>query len=211
MNMKLIGLQEYMDSVLEDFENPFAEDKGEKKPVHISDKGGSFETRKESFNLARVEWSKRPGGDYTVIAKTIDRLKDIIFEINKDKGEWGLVLGYGSLYRHSNKPNVDYAYNKRQRHMFFLANKTIQMNEELTIDYGSEYWQERSNLDTMAEIPNVSTVKEPDASAGPEIEESVVQPTASDMESGKTDKQFGEPNSRANPAISGIAIKGGQS
>ena len=229
--MKLVGLQEYINSVLEDFENPFEEDdKGEKKPVHISDKGGSFETRKESFNLARVEWSKRPGGDYTVIAKTqfargelievcpliilpeiaktIDRLKDIIFEINKDKGEWGLPLGYGSLYRHSNKPSVDYAYNKRQRHMFFIANRTIQMNEELTIDYGSEYWQERSNLNTMAEIPNVSTVKELDASVGPEIEESVVQTTAADMESGKTDKQFGEPNSRANPAVSGISIKG---
>lgn len=229
--MKLISLEEYM-KLNEDFENPFTvEDKEKKKePVHISDKGGSFEQRKESFNLARVEWSKRPGGDYTVtaktqfakgeiveicpmliipdIAKTIDRLKDIVFEVDKKKGEFALVLGYGSLYRHSNEPNLDYAYNKRQRHMFFIANKPIQYNEELTINYGTEYWDERSNLNLMADIENVSTVKGLDASLGNDLEESEVQPNAADIEQGNTNKAFGEPNSRSNPAVSGVAIKG---
>ncbi len=230
--MKIVSLEEYM-HLNEDFFNPFNDEdkKSKKKPVSISDTGGSFEPRKETFNLNKIEWSKRPGGDYALIAKaqfargelievcpliilpdivkTIDRLKDLVFEINKKKQEYGLVLGYGSMYGHSDEPNVDYAYNKRQRHMFFIANKPIQAHEELTIDYGKDYWLERSNLDLMSTPENISTVKEPDASLGPEeIEESEVQPSAADMEQGKTNKQFGEPNSRANPAVSGVAIKG---
>ena len=229
--MKIISLEEYM-KLNEDFFNPFEEEESEKKkePVHITDKGGDFMKEKEHFNLARVEWSKRPGGDYTVksktqfargeiveicpmiilpdIAKTIDRLKDIVFEIDKKKGEYALVLGYGSLYKHSDEPNLDYAYNKRQRHMFFIANRPIQAYEELTINYGKEYWEERSNLNLMSDMENISTVKTVDPSLGLDLEESEVQPNAADIEQGKTNKQFGEPNSRVNPAISGVSIKG---
>ena len=229
--MKIISLEEYM-KLNEDFFNPFEEEESEKKkePVHITDKGGDFMKEKEHFNLARVEWSKRPGGDYTEksktqfargeiveicpmiilpdIAKTIDRLKDIVFEIDKKKGEYALVLGYGSLYKHSDEPNLDYAYNKRQRHMFFIANRPIQAYEELTINYGKEYWEERSNLNLMSDMENISTVKTVDPSLGLDLEESEVQPNAADIEQGKTNKQFGEPNSRVNPAISGVSIKG---
>jgi hypothetical protein len=230
--MKLIPLEEYL-KMNEDFYNPFDEEDAEakKKPIHLKDTGGNFEPRKESFNLARIEWTKRPGGDYSLISKTqfargelievcpliilpdivktIDRLKDIVFEIDKKKGEYGLVLGYGSMYRHSDKPNVDYAFNKRQRHMFFIANRTIQFNEELTINYGTEYWSERSNLNLMSEVPNISVVKEPDVSTGlKDIEESEIQPNAADIEQGKTNKAFGEPNSKINPAISGVVIGG---
>jgi len=231
-SVKIVSLDDYM-KMNEDFFNPFEKDEEEKNrtPKHIADAGGLFNPRKESFNLSRVEWSKRPGGDYTVtaktqfargeiieicpliilpdIVKTVDRLKDIVFEIDKKKSEYGLVMGYGSLYRHSNKPNVDYAYNKRQRHMFFIANRTIQLNEELTINYGSDYWEERTNLNTMAEIPNISLVKTPDASLGvPNIEESEIQPNAADIQGNMAKAEFSEPNSRANPAYSGVAIKG---
>ena len=230
--MKLISLEKYL-KINEDFFNPFDEEdvEAKKKPIHLKDSGGNFEPRKESFNLSRIEWTKRPGGDYSLIAKTqfargelievcpliilpdiaknIDRLKDLVFEINKKKGEYGLVLGYGSMYRHSDKPNVDYAYNKRQRHMFFIANRTIQFNEELTINYGSEYWQERSNLNTFAEVPNISVVKEPDVSTGlQDIEESEVQPNRADILAGRTTKAFSEPNSRQNPVVSGVVIGG---
>ena len=130
--MKILSLDEYI-KLNEDFYNPFDEkDDKPQTPKNIADAGGLFQPRKETFNLARVEWSKRPGGDYTVysktqfargeiieicpliilpeIARTVDRLKDLVFEIDKKKGEYGLVLGYGSLYRHSDEPNVDYAY-----------------------------------------------------------------------------------------------------
>jgi len=228
--MKILSLEEYI-KLNEDFYNPFdQEDDKPKEPSHIADAGGLFKPRKETFNLGRVEWSKRPGGDYTVIAKTqfargeiveicplivldevaktVDRLKDLVFEIDKKKSEYGLVLGYGSLYRHSDKPNVDYAYNKRQRHMFFIANRPIKAYEELTINYGSEYWQERSNLDLMSNIENISKTKSADNNGVPQVEESQIQPNAADIEAGKTDKTFGEPNSRSNPVISGVAIRG---
>ena len=227
--MKILSLEEYI-RLNEDFHNPFdIEDDKLREPKHIADAGGFIKPRKETFNLGRVEWSKRPGGDYTVIAKTqfargeiveicpliilsdiaktVERLKDIVFEIDKKKGEYGLILGYGSLYRHSDEPNVDYAYNKRQRHMFFIANRTIKAHEELTINYGTEYWQERSNLDLMANPENISKTKSPDEKI-PQIGESDIQPNASDMESGKTDKQFSEPNSKSNPVTSGVAIRG---
>jgi len=228
--MKILSLEEYI-KLNEDFYNPFdQEDDKPKEPSHIADAGGLFKPRKETFNLGRVEWSKRPGGDYTVIAKTqfargeiveicplivldevaktVDRLKDLVFEIDKKKSEYGLVLGYGSLYRHSDKPNVDYAYNKRQRHMFFIANRPIKAYEELTINYGSEYWQERSNLDLMSNIENISKTKSADNNGVPQVEESQIQPNAADIEAGKTNKAFGEPNSRSNPVISGVAIRG---
>lgn len=229
--MRIQSLEEYR-KINEDFYNPFEQDdddESKRQPKHISDSGGLFNPRKETFNLSRVEWSKRPGGDYTVIAKTqfakgeiieicpliilpeivkaVDRLKDIVFEIDKEKNEYGLVLGYGSLYRHSNNPNIDYAYNKRQRHMFFIATKPIQLNEELTINYGSEYWAERSNLNTMVKIPNISTVNPNDASLN-DVDESEIQPNAADIQDSQTKNQFSEPNGIANPAYSGVAIRG---
>jgi len=231
--MKIRTLEEYM-KLNEDFFNPFEEEEKEKnrKSVHITDGGGPFEKRKETFNLSRVEWTKRPGGDYTVfaktqfargeiieicpmiilddMAKTVSRLKDIVFEIDKKKGEYALVLGYGSLYRHAQEPNVDYAYNKRQKHMFFIANRPIQAREELTINYGSDYWEERSNLNTIAKVDNVSATKGegeniPEA---PQIEESEVQPNAADIRNNSVSAQFGSPKDKGNPAVSGVTIKG---
>lgn len=172
---KIPSLEEYT-NMNEDFFNPFDDDDKvkEKKPSYISDKGGSLALRKETFNLARVEFSKRPGGEYTVIAKTqfargeiieicptiivgeeakvIDKIKDIIFEIDKDKNEWALVLGYGSLYRHSDKPNVDYAYNKLTKQMYFITKNTIKQGEELTVNYGQDYWMERMTFNTMTDL-----------------------------------------------------------
>lgn len=237
----MISLEEYM-KLHEDFYNPFDEEdeeaaRAKREPKHISDAGGFITPRKETFNLARVEWSKRPGGDYSVIAKTqfakgeiieicpmlilseiaknVDRLKDVLFEIDKKKGEYALVLGYGSLYGHSDEPNVDYAYNKRQRHMFFIANRPIKAFEELTINYGKDYWEERSNLNLIAHDPNISAVKDdetqPEGKDG-EVEESGmvqnVTPLDADVQERRAKVLFAEPRSRANPAVSGVSIKG---
>ena len=106
----------------EEFYNPYDDEfEVDKKPAKvgpISDKGGLLKPRREIFNINRVVYSKRPNGEYTVMAKTqfargeiieicpiifvgreakaIDRLKDFIFEIEKEKddkpGMLGLVL-----------------------------------------------------------------------------------------------------------------------
>jgi len=243
--MKVPTLKEY--SLNEDFFNPFDEDDlKEKKPQHISDKSGPFLLRKETFNLARVEFSKRPGGEYTVLAKTqfargeiveicpvvilgeeaktIDRLKDIIFEIDRDKNEWALVLGYGSLYRHSDKANLDYAYNRLTKQMYFITNKTVKHGEELSINYGQDYWMERMTFNKMTDVertdqnqgmPIISgkVVTKPKVKpVTKDLEESEVQPNASDIKNTENIRQISSPNNPANPVISGVAIIGsGQS
>lgn len=234
MKHKIKPLDEYLkiSELNEEFYNPF--DQGnpvETKPSHIADKGGLLKLRKEVFNINRVEYSKKNNGSYCVIAKTqfakgeiveiapiifvgieakaVPRLKDYIFEIDKNKQTYGVVLGYGSLYRHSETPNITFAYNSKNRQMYFIAARTINAGEELNINYGKEYWAERSGFGTMA--PQESPVKDGEIVAKGETREeneSMVQPNAEDITNQSVTKQFGKPNSPANPAVSGIAIRG---
>jgi len=230
MKHKIKPLEEYLKTteLNEDFTNPF--DVGntiQTKPSHIADKGGLLKLRKEVFNINRVEYSKKNNGAYCIIAKTqfakgeiveiapvifvgleakaVPRLKDYIFEIDKNKQTYGVVLGYGSLYKHSETPNITFAYNKGNRQMYFIAAQTINAGSELTINYGKDYWAERSGFGTMAK-PGV--IKGEAVAKGEDIEESMVQPNSEDITNMSSAKQFGEPNGRANPAVTGVAIKG---
>ena len=225
--MKIPTLEEYKTNMNEDFFNPFDEinnsDSEKSKSKHIADKGGDLLLRKETFNLARIEFSKRPGGEFAILAKTqfakgeiveicptiilkeeaktIERLKDIIFEIDKDKNEWALVLGYGSLYNHSDEANIDYAFNRLTKQMYFITKRPIKLAEELTINYGKDFWLERTNLNTMTDLQN----KE----AQPE-NESEVQPNAADIQNKNDMKTLSSPDNKSNPVKSGVAILGGQ-
>lgn len=158
----------------EGFFNPYDEEtkKEEKKNVRISDGGGSVIPRKEIFNINRVEYSKRPNGEFVVYSKTqfakgeiveicpiiivgmeakaIPNLKNYIFEIEKSKNKFGVVLGYGSLYKHSENPNLNYAYNRSNRQMYFTAARPIQAQEELSINYGKDFWDEQATFNTVA-------------------------------------------------------------
>jgi hypothetical protein len=213
----------------EDFYNPF-DDEMEvgpkpKKSEHISDKGGLLKPRREIFNINRVVYSKRPNGEFTVIAKTqfargeiieicpiifvgpeakaIDRIKDFIFEIEKDGpkgGMWGIVLGYGSIYKHSEEANVEYAYNRANRQMYFMAKREIKAQEELTINYGKDYWDERSSFSMMAPKNETPAVESPD------VDENVGQSQAV-----SNSPMTGLIGDKGNPAQTGIAFKGGQS
>lgn len=53
--------------------------------------------------------------------------------------EWGdgsaIVLGYGSLYNHSNEPNVDYDALEASSIMRFIAERDIKKDEQLFIAY----------------------------------------------------------------------------
>jgi uncharacterized protein len=231
MKHKIKPFEEFKNKVNEEFYNPFEKDNPvDVKPSHIADKGGFLKARKEVFNINRVEYSKKKNGSYCVLAKTqfakgeiveiapvifvgfetkaVPRLKDYIFEIDKTKGQYGVVLGYGSLYGHSPTPNITFAYNKENRQMYFIAAKTVNAGAELTIDYGKDYWAERSGFGAMA--PAEQPVKAGEAIAKGESDknESMVQPNSEDLTNASAAKQFGQPNSNANPAISGIAIKG---
>lgn len=50
---------------------------------------------------------------------------------------WGLVLGYGSLYNHSNDPNATWEKFKSTNQIKFIACKPIKTNQEITISYDS--------------------------------------------------------------------------
>lgn len=214
--------------VNEDFQNPFDDDMSvSKKPKHIADKGGMLMKRATTFNASRLEVSKK-GKSYFISARTqfargeivevcpvillgseataIDTLRDIVFEIDKKEDKWALVLGYGSLYGHSEKPNLEYGYNKKTKQMQFISQRPIQMGEELTINYGDDFWIQRRDFGTMAKIdsepdPTITKLMPQEA-----VEESAVQPDKADLERGET---FNKPNSAGNPAVTGKALMGG--
>lgn len=70
--------------------------------------------------------------------------KDYIFLLNRENNAAYLVLGYGSIYNHSDNPNIQSkVISFEQRFIEFFALKDIEENEELCHDYGVEYWLKR--------------------------------------------------------------------
>ena len=68
-------------------------------------------------------------------------LGDYVYNSVAD-GDVLLVLGYGMLYNHSGEPNVEYVQDEPTT-IEFLALRAIAAGEELTIDYGREWWDTR--------------------------------------------------------------------
>lgn len=52
-----------------------------------------------------------------------------------------VALGYGMLYTHSFKPNLVTEHDASS--IIFIALRDIKAGEELTHDYGTEYWEGR--------------------------------------------------------------------
>lgn len=60
---------------------------------------------------------------------------------NADKGDKFLALGYGSLFNHSQRPNVDYRVDSTNLCIRYICgHKPILKDEELTISYGGKLW-----------------------------------------------------------------------
>ena len=56
-----------------------------------------------------------------------------------------LALGVGSLFNHSQKPNLDYRVDHDQLVIRYFAAREIMPEEELTIFYGNRLWFEDTN------------------------------------------------------------------
>lgn len=59
--------------------------------------------------------------------------------LRKDPDYYVLALGYGSIYNHSLKNNVDYQTDTQERFLKYIANRDIYPGEELFINYGPEH------------------------------------------------------------------------
>jgi SET domain-containing protein len=68
-------------------------------------------------------------------------LRDYVFTSVKER-DIVLALGYGMLYNHSADPNLEYVQEEPTAISFF-AIKAVQPGDELTIDYGEEWWETR--------------------------------------------------------------------
>ncbi|QDZ22684.1 SET domain-containing protein [Chloropicon primus] len=83
-------------------------------------------------------------GIYIPKAEYEDHVKLTVFEhyvFNcKKRGGKMLCLGLGSLFNHSNSPNLDYRIDEDRLVIKFYAARPIQEGEELTIFYGANLW-----------------------------------------------------------------------
>jgi len=75
-------------------------------------------------------------------ADVAGRLNDYVFSTDTE-GDVLLVLGHGMLYNHSPNPNVEYVEGDEPSTITFRALRDVRPGEELTIDYGEEWWETR--------------------------------------------------------------------
>jgi uncharacterized protein len=68
-------------------------------------------------------------------------LGDYVFTSVKD-GDVLVVLGNGMLYNHSADPNLEYLQDDPTT-IIFRAVRKVKRGDELTIDYGDEWWDTR--------------------------------------------------------------------
>ncbi len=75
--------------------------------------------------------------DRIYLDKTL--LHDYIFEWGKKTGKCCIALGYISMYNHSYKSNCEYFMNFEEETIQIKAIKTIEKEEELTINYNGDW------------------------------------------------------------------------
>jgi SET domain-containing protein len=64
---------------------------------------------------------------------------------SRTSGDKLLALGYGSLFNHSSRPNVNYQVDARALQIRYTSGpQTIQTGDELCISYGSNLWFENT-------------------------------------------------------------------
>ncbi len=60
-----------------------------------------------------------------------------------------VVFGMGSVFNHGARPNVGWSTMVEERFVRFVATRDIEQDEELLIDYGSEYWEKHGGTPTL--------------------------------------------------------------
>ena len=70
-------------------------------------------------------------------------LDDYTVSLGEDGPGVVLLLGYGSLYNHSDDPNAEYVAEADDAYTF-VALRDIAAGEQITISYGEEWWRTRN-------------------------------------------------------------------
>jgi hypothetical protein len=70
-------------------------------------------------------------------------IRDYIFNKNVDNKLSCVCFGYASIYNHSDTPNASWKI--MDDYILITAIKEIQINDEILISYGSNYWSCRKN------------------------------------------------------------------
>lgn len=71
-----------------------------------------------------------------------DALTNYVVKVADDDESAALMLGYGSLYNHSDEPNAEYTHLADDAYAFG-ALRDIAAGEEITISYGDAWWETR--------------------------------------------------------------------
>jgi hypothetical protein len=71
------------------------------------------------------------------------RLGDYVFGSAENEDDVVLVLGYGMLYNHSYEANCEYVQDGPGV-ITYVTTRDVEAGEELTIDYGEEWWSTRN-------------------------------------------------------------------
>lgn len=62
-------------------------------------------------------------------------LSTYFFYFGKNKERLAIILGFGSVYNHSRKPNATFAIRPKEKIIYFAALKDIKKDDEITFDY----------------------------------------------------------------------------
>ena len=72
------------------------------------------------------------------------KLNDYVFNNPYSKKQYFIAFGYGSMYNHSDEPNLHYYYDKHLNIIVYESLRDIKANEELYISYGEKWWTSRN-------------------------------------------------------------------
>ncbi|SRR5579883_534998 len=78
------------------------------------------------------------------IREDVRDLEDYLFDCTNESEDWCLLLGYGSIYNHSDQPNAYFFFDDASQLMIFKASRFIPRGEEIFVSYGKTWFDSRS-------------------------------------------------------------------
>lgn len=88
---------------------------------------------KKGETIERSPIIEIPQHDMSILRGSI--LVTYFFFFGKNKERIAIALGFGSIYNHSNKPNIAYKIKPKEKLIEFIALDDIKKNDELTFNY----------------------------------------------------------------------------